>query len=166
MSTQPRNTRSITTQPKTNRASTQNTKCALETAKRALAILQKQAAGYTALTIPVHLQIEIEEKNKEITTLKNGLYSTDQTSDILKLEQQNRLNTNEINRKRHKRYYKRRQKFQPVLITQFFRMIILLATLFVAGIAITLRVYEPTVWAFLGSIAGFAALTVKWLEVK
>jgi len=42
---------------------------ALKIAHRALAILEQQAAGYTSLTIPAHLQIELEEKRAEVARL-------------------------------------------------------------------------------------------------
>lgn len=42
---------------------------ALKMARRALAILERQAAGYTSLTIPTHLQIELEEKRAEVARL-------------------------------------------------------------------------------------------------
>lgn len=43
---------------------------ALEHARRALAILEAQAAGYTVLTIPAHLQLELEEKRREVADLE------------------------------------------------------------------------------------------------
>lgn len=43
---------------------------ALERARRALAILEAQAAGYTVLTIPAHLQLELEEKRREVADLE------------------------------------------------------------------------------------------------
>lgn len=43
---------------------------ALAMALRALGILEQQAAGYGALHIPVHLQIELEEKRREVTELE------------------------------------------------------------------------------------------------
>jgi hypothetical protein len=46
---------------------------ALATARRALAILEKQAAGYTSLDIPAHLQIELEEKRAEVAKLEARL---------------------------------------------------------------------------------------------
>ena len=46
---------------------------ALATARRALAILEKQAAGYTGLEIPAHLQIELEEKRAEVAKLEARL---------------------------------------------------------------------------------------------
>ncbi len=39
-------------------------------ARRALAILEEQAAGYTALTIPAHLKIELEAKRREVAELE------------------------------------------------------------------------------------------------
>ena len=45
----------------------------LENARRALAILEQQAAGYTSLTMPVHLQIDLESKRKEVEKLENAL---------------------------------------------------------------------------------------------
>jgi hypothetical protein len=42
---------------------------ALDIARRALAILERQAAGYTSLTLPAHLQIELEEKRAEVARL-------------------------------------------------------------------------------------------------
>ena len=43
---------------------------ALEMARRALAILEEQAAGYTALTMPAHLVIELEEQRKKVAELE------------------------------------------------------------------------------------------------
>ena len=43
---------------------------ALRMARRALAILEQQAAAYGALHIPVHLQIELEEKRREVAELE------------------------------------------------------------------------------------------------
>jgi len=34
----------------------------LDKARRALAILEEQAAGYTSLTIPAHLKLDLEDK--------------------------------------------------------------------------------------------------------
>ena len=45
----------------------------LKMARRSLAILETQAAGYTALTIPAHLQIELEEKRAEVVGLEAQL---------------------------------------------------------------------------------------------
>lgn len=46
---------------------------ALTMARRALAILEEQAAGYTALTIPTHLRIELEEKRREVAELEGKI---------------------------------------------------------------------------------------------
>jgi hypothetical protein len=46
---------------------------ALKMARRALAILEEQAAAYTALTIPVHLKIELEEKRRQVQDLEKRL---------------------------------------------------------------------------------------------
>ena len=35
-------------------------------ARRALAILERQAAGYTSLEISAHLQIQLEDKRAEV----------------------------------------------------------------------------------------------------
>ncbi len=43
---------------------------ALDVARRALEILETQAAAYTALTIPAHLQIELEEKRRQVAELE------------------------------------------------------------------------------------------------
>ena len=43
---------------------------ALQMARRTLAILEEQAAGYTALTIPAHLKIELEEKRRQVAELE------------------------------------------------------------------------------------------------
>lgn len=45
---------------------------ALEVARRSLAILEQQAAGYTSLTIPAHLQIELEDKRREVARLEGA----------------------------------------------------------------------------------------------
>lgn len=45
----------------------------LDRANRSLAYLEEQAAGYTALTIPTHLAIEIDEKRSEIEDIKKRL---------------------------------------------------------------------------------------------
>ncbi len=42
----------------------------LNTALRTLSILEQQAAGYTALTIPAHLQIDLDEKRKQVEDLR------------------------------------------------------------------------------------------------
>lgn len=46
---------------------------ALEKAHRILAVLEEQAAGYTSLTVPAHLQVELEEKRKEVARLEKRL---------------------------------------------------------------------------------------------
>lgn len=46
---------------------------ALAMARRVLAILEKQAAGYGMLEIPVHLQIQLEEKRQEVEKLQARL---------------------------------------------------------------------------------------------
>jgi hypothetical protein len=46
---------------------------ALTRARRTLAILEEQAAGYTALTIPAHLKVELEEKRREVADLEDRL---------------------------------------------------------------------------------------------
>jgi hypothetical protein len=46
---------------------------ALERARRTLAILEQQAAGYTTLTLPAHLAVELEEKRKEVADLEKRL---------------------------------------------------------------------------------------------
>ncbi len=43
---------------------------ALTMARRALRILEEQAAGFTALTIPAHLKLELEEKRREVAELE------------------------------------------------------------------------------------------------
>jgi hypothetical protein len=45
----------------------------LQMARRALAILEQQAAGYTILDIPPRLQIQLEEKRKEVAELEARL---------------------------------------------------------------------------------------------
>ncbi len=42
----------------------------LDTAKRALAILEQQVAGHTSLTIPPDLQIKLEDKRREVANLE------------------------------------------------------------------------------------------------
>ncbi len=53
-----------------NREALQRT---LTRARRALQILEEEAAGYTALTRPAHLQIELEEQGKEVASLEARL---------------------------------------------------------------------------------------------
>ncbi len=48
----------------------------LRMARRALAILEEQAAGYTSLTLPVHLRIELEDKRREVEELERRLGRT------------------------------------------------------------------------------------------
>ena len=45
--------------------------------------------------------------------------------------------------------------------TDYSGTIILVCTLVVAAITITIRVFEPVVWAFLSAIAGYAAAISK-----
>ncbi len=49
---------------------------ALRMAHRALAILEEQAAGYTTLSIPVHLQIELEEQREKVRALEERCRET------------------------------------------------------------------------------------------
>ncbi len=51
----------------------QSLRQSLETARRMLAFLEQQAAGYTSLTIPAHLQIELEDKRREVASLESRL---------------------------------------------------------------------------------------------
>lgn len=60
---------------------------ALENARRTLAILEAQAAGYTSLTIPPHLQVELEDKRKEVAQLEADLKSARQSPDSGQSEQ-------------------------------------------------------------------------------
>ena len=46
---------------------------ALARARRILAILEEQAAGYTSLTIPAHLKLELEDKRREVQELERRL---------------------------------------------------------------------------------------------
>lgn len=57
------------TQPEDNSTLIPNLQRALEIAKRALEHLEAQAAGYTSLTIPPSLQVELEDKRKEVARL-------------------------------------------------------------------------------------------------
>ncbi len=43
---------------------------ALKRARRALEALEEQAAGYTSLTIPVNLKLELEDKRREVAELE------------------------------------------------------------------------------------------------
>ncbi len=49
---------------------------ALEKAQRVLGVLEQQAAAYTALTIPAHLQIELEEQQRKVAELQQRLGSS------------------------------------------------------------------------------------------
>ena len=46
---------------------------ALAMARRSLAILEEQAAGYGKLQIPINLQIDLEEKRREVAELEARL---------------------------------------------------------------------------------------------
>ncbi len=46
---------------------------ALRMARRTLAILEEQAAAYTALTVPAHLRIELEEQRRKVAELEARL---------------------------------------------------------------------------------------------
>jgi hypothetical protein len=46
---------------------------ALEMARRSLAILEEQAAGYTTLTIPAHLRLELEDKRRQVAELEKQM---------------------------------------------------------------------------------------------
>lgn len=52
---------------------TSNSTAALEMARRALAHLEEQAAGFGALHIPAHLRIELEDKRCEVAELEARL---------------------------------------------------------------------------------------------
>ncbi|MGD8624612.1 MAG: NB-ARC domain-containing protein, partial [Anaerolineae bacterium] len=41
----------------------------LDTARRVLAILEEQAAGYTTLTVPAHLRVEVETQRDKVASL-------------------------------------------------------------------------------------------------
>lgn len=60
---------------------------ALENARRILAVLEGQAAGFTSLTIPPHLQVELEDKRKEVAQLESDLKSTFQLPDYIQPDQ-------------------------------------------------------------------------------
>jgi tetratricopeptide (TPR) repeat protein len=45
----------------------------LSTARMILTVLEQQAAAYTNLTIPAHLKVQLEEKQKEVTSLEARL---------------------------------------------------------------------------------------------
>ena len=76
----------IATQPQSNVTSLQELQQALEKAKRILAVLETQASGYTSLTIPAHLQIELEDKRKEIVKLEADLQLWYQSPDRASFE--------------------------------------------------------------------------------
>ncbi|MEW5872805.1 MAG: hypothetical protein AB1894_26335 [Chloroflexota bacterium] len=63
----------VNAQSKISNDSIQDKIDTLEIAKRTLAILERQAAGYTSLAIPTHIQIELEDKRKEIFRLEDDL---------------------------------------------------------------------------------------------
>jgi hypothetical protein len=46
---------------------------ALERARNVLATLEYQAAGYTSLTIPAHLKVELDEKRQDVVSLQTRL---------------------------------------------------------------------------------------------
>ncbi|HQE92963.1 MAG TPA: winged helix-turn-helix domain-containing protein [Anaerolineae bacterium] len=52
------------------KAEVENSSDALKKARRALAILEEQAAGFGKLHIPANLQIELEEKRREVAELE------------------------------------------------------------------------------------------------
>ena len=45
----------------------------LHQARSVLAVLEVQAAGYTNLTIPAHLKVELDQKRQEVATLEAKL---------------------------------------------------------------------------------------------
>jgi tetratricopeptide (TPR) repeat protein len=45
----------------------------LDTAKMVLTVLETQAAGYTNLTIPAHLKVQLDEKRQEVTSIEARL---------------------------------------------------------------------------------------------
>ena len=53
---------------------------ALLMAQRALAILEEQAAGFGRLQIPIHLQIELEDKRQEVAKLETRLKNKESNS--------------------------------------------------------------------------------------
>ena len=71
----------FTGQPDVSSSFIQSQKQAIEITKHALAILEQQAAGYTSLTMPVHLQIELDDKRKELARLEDALSLVLQSSD-------------------------------------------------------------------------------------
>jgi len=71
----------------------QNTETPLNKARRTLAHLEEQAAGFGSLNIPVHLRIELEDKREEVARLKARL-PLDQTIEREYLEQVVRIYEN------------------------------------------------------------------------
>lgn len=63
---------------------------ALTMARRALAILEEQVAGFGALSVPAHLKIELEEKRRQVAELeaKIGGGSTVQANDAQVIRQE------------------------------------------------------------------------------
>jgi formylglycine-generating enzyme required for sulfatase activity len=64
-------------------------------AQRALALLEEQAAGYTSLTLPAHLQIQLEDKRKEVRALVERTSRSPRTvsSPLLPASPQGRTNS-------------------------------------------------------------------------
>jgi tetratricopeptide (TPR) repeat protein len=50
----------------------------LITSQAILTVLEQQAAGYTSLTIPAHLQVQLDDKRKEVASLEARLAQFDQ----------------------------------------------------------------------------------------
>jgi formylglycine-generating enzyme required for sulfatase activity/Tol biopolymer transport system component len=69
-------------QPNDNNKSSSGQKSALGIARRALEILEEQAAGYGSLAIPPHLQIQLEDKRREVARLEESLKLTNITSTV------------------------------------------------------------------------------------
>ena len=61
-----------------NSTSTQVQSPALAMARRALAILEQKAAGYTSLAMPLDLQIALEDKRREVAQMEGASNSTSQ----------------------------------------------------------------------------------------
>lgn len=66
----------VAIEPPTDLATLQG---AWETARRALATLELRAAGYTVLTMPANLQIELENKRAEVASLAANIQAARQT---------------------------------------------------------------------------------------
>lgn len=49
----------------------------LNKAKSVLAVLEEQAAGYTYLTIPAHLKVELDQKRRDVASLQAKLNQLD-----------------------------------------------------------------------------------------